>query len=287
MGLPGPPVLVEESSPPYGESHYLEPDIDVPAEDAHGSVMSELEFEGTWQYLLGTSPDAPCGGERVYADEPGALLVEIAGGGTLAFGSSKGAATITIPGSAWASIVAERSGGCSVDGGDGLLCGSVSDYTVAIDLQSEVAVPGQSYWTAQLIEDGSIVDLTAREPDVAEDGYFYQEVDGQVMAIACSEASSIPGGSCLPAELRAPVAYDPVFGTLTYLGVVESSGALHPTYALARFSISEVPEPSSSLLGVTLLGVLAGLRRARWPASGRMSKASRGRLESRPSTFGA
>jgi hypothetical protein len=126
-----------------------------------------------------------------------------------------------------------------VAGSDGLICESVSDYTIAIDLNDEFAVPAQNYWTGQLIAGGSTLNLIAREPGVAADGFFYQQVaGGQTIAVACATAASIPAGACLPAHLRPPEAYDPILGTFTYLGVVDAFA--DPAYGLSRFAIEEV-----------------------------------------------
>jgi hypothetical protein len=247
MGLPGPPVLVENSSPPYEGSHYLETDVDVPTWATHGSMVNRAPrapdgtpiFKDVWRYLLGVESGQPCGGEAVYASDPLAALLEIPGGATLRFDRANNKAAITIPGGAWAPVVAEGFGGCSVAGSDGLICDSVSDYTIAIDLNDNLAVPTQGYWTGQLIAGGSTLNLTAREPDVAADGFFYQEVAGQTIAVACSTAASIPAGECLPTDLRPPEAYDPITGTFTYLGVVD--GFADPAYGLSRFAIEEVP----------------------------------------------
>ena len=272
MGLPGPPVLVENSSPPYQGSHYLETDIDVPLEQAHNSVIVPPSgpdgtpiFKDVWLYMLGIDTDVPCGGEGVYASHPNAAFLEIPGGATLSFDPPNGEATITIPGSAWAPVVAEGFGGCSVDGSDGLLCESVSDYTIAIDLRDDLAVPAQDYWTGQLIVGGSMANLIARQPDVAEDAFFYQEDAGQTIAVACSTAGSIPTEECLPTDLRPPEAYDPFTGTFTYLGVVD--GFADPAYGLSRFAIEEVPEPSAAALRLSALIALAAA--ARWTIGAR------------------
>jgi len=247
MGLIGPPVFVENSSPPYEGSHYLMTDIDVSLAAAHGSVITNSlrEPDGTpifkdvWLYMLGIEPGTPCGGEAVYASNVNAAFVEVPGGAALTFDRSNDQAVITIPGPAWALVLAEDLGGCSVAGSDGLICDSVSDYTIAIDLSDGLAVSAQSYWTAQLVAGGSTLDVLAREPDVAADGFFYQEVAGQTIAVACSTAESIPSGECLPTDLRPPDAYDPRTETFTYLGVVDAFA--DPIYGLSRFALEELP----------------------------------------------
>jgi acetyl esterase/lipase len=62
LGLQGPPVLVEHSSPPFNGSHFLETDIDVPATDAHGSVIRAVRPDGSqyftdvWRHMCCSQP---------------------------------------------------------------------------------------------------------------------------------------------------------------------------------------------------------------------------------------
>lgn len=64
MGLPGPPVLVDASVPPYASSRFLETNISVPAGDEHGSVIrnSQVEqgsaptFKEVWAYMCCSAP---------------------------------------------------------------------------------------------------------------------------------------------------------------------------------------------------------------------------------------
>jgi hypothetical protein len=142
-------------------------------------------------------------------------------------------------------------------------------YNWAGDVRADI--PGLGIFAISLL--GVYTDTTFmdRFPEAPPNTDWWYQPDGTgALVNSCREYRTTPipaVGQCDIADFRGDEAYNPNDGTFTFLGLASNNfvaaSLASPNYALLRYRITEVPEPSLFALHATALGTIALVARRR------------------------
>ena len=219
----------------------------------------------------------------IYAGDPEATFGPL---GDATYSVAAGVGTINISAGVWEDFLISGFGESLSPTEVGIIPGTATANVMTIDIAS--GLPGPTYnWAGTVRADipaaGGFIDIllsgiytnTAylgdRFPGAPPNTDWWYQPDGiGALVNSCREYRTAPiplVGQCDIADFRGDEAYNSDDGTFTFLGVASNQfvglGLASPNYALLRYRITEVPEPSLFALHATALGTIALVARRR------------------------